>query len=261
MDIENKEKFQRQFRERFLLRHHMAIILLGTAFSGVLVSKLLFTLHIENLIVRYALAIALSYLIFFVCIKLWLFYVSPKRRLKLDATDFLDIPTPSGGPAAESISGIHGGGGEFFGAGASGSFDAHSSIITEMPASTIADGVSSGVGEVVSGAADAAGDEGGIIGIIVLAVLAALVATILGGAIYIIIEAPAILSEAAFEGLLAATLVKRTRLIDNEDWIGSVFKATWIPFAATLGVATLCAAFLHSRFPEAHRLLDIIKGG
>ncbi len=260
----HKERFLKHFRQRHVLRYHMGVILFATGFSGILISKLLFVLHVDNFVLRYAIAVILSYLVFFVCIKLWLLYISPKRATKSNLADWLDIPVPSGGSSGESIPVLHGGGGKFFGAGASGSFDAHSSIATEMPVSTIAEGTSggiSGVGDVVSGAADAVGDEGGIIGIVVLAVLAALVATILGGALYIIMEAPVILSEAAFEGLLAVSLVKKTRAIDGENWMGSVFKTTWIPFAVTLGVAILVGLFLHEYFPEAHRLLDILKKG
>lgn len=79
-----------------------------------------------------------------------------------------------------------------------------------------------------------------------LAVLAAVVAAILGSAIYVVSEAPIILSEAAFEGLLAASLVKKARKIDDEDWIGSIFKTTWKPFATTLTVALIAAFILHT---------------
>jgi len=264
MNMKNKERFQKQFRQRYLLRYHMGVILLATGFSGVLISKLLLVLHVDNFVLRYALAVILSYLVFFLCIRLWLLYVSPKRTAKSNLTDWLDFPTLSGGSTGEGVSALHGGGGKFLGAGASGSFDAHSSIATETSVSTIAEGASggiSGVGDVVSGAADAVGDEGGIIGIVVLAVLAAIVAVILGGAMYVILEAPAILSEAALEGLLAASLVKKTRLIDGENWMGSVLKATWKPFIVTLAFAILAGVILCAHFPEAHRISDILKRG
>ena len=264
MNIIKKERFQKQFRKRHSLRFHMGTILIATAFSGVLISKLLLVLGIDSFVPRYTLAVILSYLVFFVCIKLWLFYVSPKRTSNSASADWLDIPTPSGSSPTEGFSPIHGGGGEFSGAGASGCFDLHSQAVSDIPLSTITEGASngvSGIGDAIGGAADAVGDEGGIIGIVVLAVLAAIVATILGGAVYVIVETPVILSEAAFEGLLAASLVKSTRLIDEGNWMGSVFKATWKPFALTLAVAILGGLILRAYFPEAHRLLDILNKG
>jgi hypothetical protein len=116
-----------------------------------------------------------------------------------------------------------------------------------------------GVGDVVGEAAGALGEEAGVVGILVLTVLAAVVAAILGGAIYLVSEAPVILSEAAFEGLLAASLVKKTRIIDDEDWIGSIFKTTWKPFAATFAVALVAGFILHSYFPEATKLSEIFE--
>ncbi len=62
-------------------------------------------------------------------------------------------------------------------------------------------------------------------------------------------EAPIILSEAAFEGLLAASLVKSTRLIGTSGWMGSIFKATWKPFAITLAVVIVGGVMLHACFP------------
>lgn len=263
MKILKKERFQKLFRRRYALRFHMAAILIATAFSGVIISKLLLVLGVENLVLRYALALILSYLVFFLCIKLWLFYVSPGKTGSSGSGDWLDIPTSSGGSPTEGVPPIHGGGGQFSGGGASGSFDVHLPAVTDTLSTTtdaVSDGASS-VGEAIGGAVDGLGDEGGIAVFIALAVLAAIVATILGGAVYVIIEAPIILSEAAFEGLLAASLVKSTRLIDTSGWMGSIFKATWKPFAITLAVSIVGGLILHAYFPEAHRLADIIKKG
>lgn len=242
----------------------MAAILIATAFSGVIISKLLLLLGLESLSVRYALTVVLSYLIFFVCVKLWLFYVSPRRAGSSGSADWLDIPTPSSGSSTEGLYSFHAGGGQFSGGGASGNFEVHMPVVTDTPMSTATDAVSdgaSGIGDAIGGAVDGLGDEGGIAVVIALAVLAAIVATILGGAAYIIMEAPVILSEAAFEGLLAASLVKSTRLIDSNEWMGSIFKATWKPFTITFAVVIVGGLILHAYFPEAHRLSDIIRKG
>ena len=85
------------------------------------------------------------------------------------------------------------------------------------------------------------------------------VAVVLGGAIYVVLDAPVILSEAAFEGLLAASLVKKTRMISDECWIGSIFKTTWKSFAVTLAVALIAAICLHTFFPSATKLSDLLR--
>jgi hypothetical protein len=263
MIIKRKESFTKDFRQRHSLKFHMSAILVATALSGVLASKLFLALNVDNLVIRYPLAVLIAYLIFFLCIKLWLWYVAPRKKTSSNLTDWLDIPTPSSsGSGGGNTSSFHGGGGEFSGAGASASFDAHASVFSEAPIATISEGssgIADGVGEVVGEAAGALGEEGGIIAMVVLAVLAAVVATILGSAIYVVSEAPIILSEAAFEGLLAASLIKKARIIDDEDWIGSIFTTTWKPFATTFAVALIAAFTLHAYFPEATKLSDIIK--
>lgn len=241
----------------------MSAILFATALSGVLASKFFLILNVDNFVIRYPLAVLFAYLIFFLCIRLWLWYVAPRKEKSSNLADWLDIPAPSSsGSGGGNIPSFHGGGGEFSGAGASASFDAHATILSETPIATISEGssgIADGVGDVVGEAAGALGEEGGIIGIVVLAVLAAVVAAILGSAIYVVSEAPIILSEAAFEGLLAASLVKKARIIDDEDWIGSIFRTTWKPFAITLTIAIIAAFILHEYFPEATRLSDILK--
>lgn len=262
MIIKRKETFLSDFRHRYPLRVHMSAILLATAFSGVLFSKIFLVFSVDNFIIRYPLAVLFSYIVFFICIKLWLMYVSPKKASNSNLSDWLDVPSPSsGGSIGNNIPTFHGGGGTFDGGGASASFELDSSVALEAPISTISEGSSSaadGIGDVVGEAAGAIG-EGGIIGIVVLAVLSILVATILGSAVYVFTEAPMILSEAAFEGLLAASLVKKVRIIDDEDWIGSVFKTTWRPFAIIFCVAAVAALVLHSYFPDATRLSDILR--
>ena len=89
-------------------------------------------------------------------------------------------------------------------------------------------------------------------------VLVVLVVTILASAAVLVHGAPDILSEAAFEGLLAASLIRRARVISETAWAGSVLKTTWKPFAVILGVAFLSGAVLHSVFPQAVKLTDIL---
>jgi len=76
-----------------------------------------------------------------------------------------------------------------------------------------------------------------------------------------VLFAPAILSEAAFEGFLAASLIKGTRAMSQQSWAGSIFRTTWIPFAVRLGVAFFSGVVLHDYFPKAVSLADILWKG
>lgn len=71
-------------------------------------------------------------------------------------------------------------------------------------------------------------------------------------------EAPAILAEAAFEFVLAASLVRSSRAMNEPDWMGSVFRATWKPFAVVLLLAILAGWAMHHYLPEASRMMDVI---
>ena len=98
-------------------------------------------------------------------------------------------------------------------------------------------------------------DEGGIL----LIPLAVLLAVIFGGGIYLIYEAPVILSEAAFELILASTVIKKARKIDDPDWIGSVFRATWPALALTLLVTLMTGWALTTYCPQASKIKDVIQ--
>ena len=158
-------------------------------------------------------------------------------------TSFPDFSSTS------SVPNLSGHGGEFGGGGASGAW-AEAGNIAET-ASTVGDTASEAAGEAVSGLAD----EGGI----VLIPLIILLIVLFGGSIYLIYEAPVIISEAAFELILATTLIRKARSIDNPNWIGSVFKATWPAFALTLVVTVIAGCALMTYYPQAIKITDVFR--
>lgn len=95
--------------------------------------------------------------------------------------------------------------------------------------------------------------------VVIFAVLAAIMAVVVGAGVYLVYEAPFILSEAAFEFILAASLVRGTRKIDSADWMGSVFKTTSIPFVITLGLAVLAGYLMHHYFPNVTRISELFS--
>ena len=266
MKIPNRQAFQKHFQHRFTLRLHMLAILLATTLSGVLFSKVLLMCNIADFRIRYPLSVLASYLVFFFCIKLWLFCISPNKSGKTNALDWLNVPLPSGrGSGGGGVPLFRSGGGQFSGAGASASLESQDAAIVgtgilpeSQPTPTSAGGASDSIGGAVGDAVGALGDDDITVAIIVLAVL---VATIFFSAVYVLYNAPTILSEAAFQGFLAASLIKHMRTMSDHSWVGSVFRKTWIPSTVTVGVAFLCGVVLHSYFPEAARLADILWKG
>jgi len=243
----------------------MVAILAATVCSGVLASKFLLSVGLGSLAIRYPLSVLFAYLVFFLCVKLWLFYVRPRRHTgDSRLSDWLDMPDFSGSGSGCSSGGrgitpFDPGGGQFGGGGASSSFDLTDVGIMDHVGAVGegASGAADGLGDIVGEAAGALGDEGGVAAIVVITALAALIATILGSTVYVVYEAPVILSEAAFEALLAASLIKGTKRIDAGDWVGSVFATTWKPFVVTLIMAWVAGCLLSYYYPGASRIADI----
>ena len=246
---------------RFFLRFHMFLILSATFSSGILVSKILFSFNINNMLIRYPVAVLFSYAGFFGFMKLWLLYLSSSDASNrpadniFDAGDVISSPGDSFSQIPDPICG----GGQFGGGGASGSFDYAPDIVSNtttgplvsFQADTVGDGIADTAGEAASGIFE----EGGI----VLIILGALLAIVFGAGVYLIYEAPVILSEAAFEFLLAASLVKGMKRLDDPDWMQSVLRTTIIPFFVVLFIALLFAAAVKTSYPSAIKLSEAMK--
>lgn len=252
---------------------HMSLILVATVCSGFLATRSMLALHLDNVLVRYPLAVVCAYLVFFLSVKLWLKYVavSPAKRCIPDnAADLIDVlpdapgvwPGGGGFPGAEAL---QGGGGGFSGGGASGSFFGDFTAVADSSTDAVSGGVDTGggiggaIGDVAGDALSGLGDEGGVAAVVVFAVLAAIGAVLVGAGLYLVYEAPFILSEAAFEFVLAASLVRGSRRIDSGDWVGSVFRTTAIPFAVTLGLALLAGFLMHHYFPGVTRISELFS--
>jgi hypothetical protein len=227
----------------------MTLILMVTTLAGVGASKLMLVGGVHNVALRYPLTVILAYLVFLGLVKLWLFLISeaPAHRLVENVGDALtsNIPLPNlPGTGSPSFAG---GGGTFGGGGASESF-----------ADAVPEGIKDAAGSVGDAVGGALDDEGGVALVVVLGILALMLFSVLGGAAYLIWQAPAILSEAAFDALLAASLVRSSRRMNEPDWLGSIFTATWKPFALILAFSLLAGWAMHHFLPAAERVADVI---
>ncbi len=255
-------KFKQRFTKRVFTRFHMSLILLGTILSGVIFSKILLFFGLQHMMIRFIIVLIFAYLSFFLFMKLWLHYLTtPYRKCRKDGSlsDAVDVITSA--PDFVSKNGeqvFNGHGGEFGGAGASGSWENVSSasdiaVSEDMTGSaeSICETTAETAGETISGLAD----EGGIL----LIPLALLLLGIFGGGIYLIYQAPVIISEAAFELILATTLIKKARKIDDPNWIGSVFRSTWPAFSLTLFITIAAGWAFMSYCPQATKITEVYR--
>lgn len=251
--------FMRRFRERFFLRFHMSLILMATALSGLLATKLLLMLQVESIVLRYPLVVIFAYLTFFLFIKLWLIYLSASRVFDVPdigdglVPDFSGMSAPDIDIDAGSPGFGGGGGGTGGGGGVTGSFDGPTVNAQAgfMPSSPAVPESSSGIGDFFSGIFDI--DDDGFI----LIAIGLLLAVIFGSAFYLIYIAPHILSEAAFDFLLGSSLIKSYKKMNKPDWMGSVFKDTYKPFLVVLVVTIAVAWFIHFQDPTFTRITDL----
>lgn len=246
--------FKRSFPERFSVRLHMTLLLFGVFFSGFLFSKVLFELGLRSMLARYVIAVCASYAVFFLLIKIWLWFVTSPPKSEPSLTD-IDIVNADdiAADALQGFGGAH--------QAAEGAFNGHVSDFggggaTDMwgpsitPTTTASSTSSGGSG----GGGFDLGDEG-----VVLIVLAALALTILSAGAYLIWAAPSILSEAAFQALLAAGLINASKKITRRGWVGSVLRSTCVPFLIVLLMTGIFGWVAHKHYPHATRLADIFK--
>ena len=243
----------------------MSLILIGTALVGLLASKLLLLSLVTNIVIRYPLAVVVAYLAFFGFIKLWLAYInSSHERNSYDAADATidvvsSIPDLSGAcmPSLPPTFG-GGGGGMSGGGGVSGSFDVVGADAGKAAFSAVSDsagGLGKTAGDAAGDAASGIAEEAGW----VLVILGILLAIVFGAGIYLVYDAPFVLTEAAFDFALSASLLKSSRKMDDTDWKGSVFRTTWRPFIIVLLISLLGAAFVHSQYPDVQKLSEIFR--
>jgi hypothetical protein len=220
----------------------MFIILLATIMSGVICSKILMLLGVSRMPVRYGIAIIVSYLLFFLFVKLWLLYIGVEKHVRStknkgkSGSDWSDlIPSLRGSGSSGTprlFSGF--GGGRSGGGGAGG-------VVTDSPSNmAVPVGVGSdpsvphggGGGNILEGVSNI-GDEG-FLKFVAIVLLVALVLSIVLVGGYLILSAPHILADAAFQVLLVTGLSHKVRQAKRTGWEISILGATWWCFLLIL---------------------------
>ena len=170
----------------------------------------------------------------------------------------------SGGPVFSGQGGGSGGG------GASSSFDASDaqpSSLLALEGGGVTPGGGDGITGSLSGLGDAAkglgdigdfgGDGDGCLIALAVMIVAGLLLFAIGAAFFVISLGPEILIDAAFSALLAGGLVKAGRRMDQPGWVGSVFKATWLPLSIVLVSLWIFTAVAAVLTPQAHTFPEV----
>jgi hypothetical protein len=265
---ELKRRLAERIRRSYFVRFHMMLILSATVISGVICSKLLSLLGITRMPLRYGIAIILSYLLFFLFIKLWLLYIGIGRRARMKKgkggggsgwgdliPSFRGSGSSSGAPRL--FTGFRGGAS---GGGGSGEAFAESNPSVAVPIGVGADpgvagGAHGGGGSFLDGLSGV-GDEG-FLKLLAIVLLAVLVFSVVIVGAYLIWCAPIILSDAAFHVLLVTGLSRKVRRVKEGNWEMSILRATWWGFLLVLLAAIAFGIVAQLYNPAAVTVRDL----
>jgi len=222
-------------------RLQMMLLVTITGASGLFASFVL--LH-EGMVVmwqHYLAAFGLAYLVFLVLLWLW---------LRTRAEDY-DVPDSSGaGGSGGSGDVFTGGGGQFGGGGASGSFDGPDVDLSL-------------VGDVVSNALGSAGDTLGAadeLAVPLLAIMAivAFIAAIVCSSLFMVYTAPELFAELLVDGVLSASLYHKLRGLRTRHWLETAIHRTALPFLITAVIVSAAGWAMALYAPDAHSLGEVI---
>ena len=260
---------------RYFIRVHMAIMLSLVVLAGLMASRAMLFMGMRAMVFRYPLAVAASYAVFFFLIMLWISYVgrvsASRRSGKSSSFDGGDVTSGGAfdisGGSAKGASGLFkgGGGGGFGGGGSSGSFEGEG-VADMRPSMAVAVAAQPQTSAAPShGGSSSSSSFGGLDidgdGLILLVLFVLLVVGILGVGAYVVYQAPAILSEAAFQAVLVPGLVKTSRNAHDTCWEKTVLKATLFPVAIVLVLAILFGYEANKRCPGAATVRQVMRTG
>jgi hypothetical protein len=218
-------------------RLQMTLILFFTSSIAFVSSTLMLKVfNITAMWFRYSAAALIAYLFFFFALWLWMFYIRANENTKIIMEEIIseadgELKNFLEGEMVEGIQSISSSGSET--------------------------GLSTGDGGKGSGfSLDLDGDA--IKGIlIVIVVMVALSLLVVFG--YIIVAAPALLSEALVDAAVVGAFYKRVRKIQGSNWLLGAIRGTWIPFVIIVAVLSIAGIVIQYLKPEFVSLGDVVR--
>ena len=275
-------RFCSALTHRYFIRVHMTVMLGLVLLSGVLAGRLLWMAGVTNMGFRYPAAVLVSYAAFFGLIRLWLAYVCRADRAgRATAREASSRGSSSasgwtfgggsGSGGSGSGSSLVGGGGSGGGAGASDAWEGGSPqpmAIMAGPSGDVSSGGESSASSASSshglfsrlgGSSSGGGGGGDGDGLLLLILFGVLVAAVCGAGVYVVYQAPVILSDAAFQAVLAGGLAHTARGVHDRSWERSILKATAIPFGLVLVFAAVFGFEAHRLCPGATTVRQVLR--
>ena len=244
------KQMEKELLKRSSPRLQVSIILAFTALAGALTSFAMLHAGIEQMWLRYAVAVLVAYGAFLLLLRLWLWL--QKRSLDIDLPH-LDFGSSGGSGGGGGASGWQGGGGNFGGGGASGSWE-NNAVAASLSSSSSPPSTSSGGSSSFADIISFDADEGILVVIAIVALLAGLIATL-----YVVYTAPALLAEILVDGALVAGLYKRVKKVEQKNWLGSAVRLTIIPALLVAVFVTIAGFALQAAAPEARSIGEVWK--
>ena len=236
------QRLRRQLETFGFPRLQMATLVMLTGLAGFTASALLLSGGMLTMWSRYLLALAIAYLVFLGLLWIWLRSRPDDWHNAPDAINAL--PTPSHGHPHDVSMSVHDG--QFGGGGASGSFDGGSGSFTNI------DGAAGdAVGEALSAAGQA---EELAIPLVVIVLLASLALS----SLFMIWAAPTLFAELLVDGVLSASLYRRLRGLQTQNWIVTALRRTFWPFATTALLVAALGWGMSLYAPGAHSIGEVI---
>jgi hypothetical protein len=261
------ERVRRLLMRRGLPRVLMSLILAATGAAGFLVSFALLHVGVTRMWLRYPVAVLVAYGVFLFLLRVWL-HLQRHSWTDLLPDDLNLINVTDASAHTDAVSSF-GGGGDFAGAGAGG--------VWEEGASNAASGIGGhanvGVSGGVSGGGVSGSSGGGVGGgsgggfdfldgldfdgegcAFFLLAIALIIAGLLAS-LYVVYAAPTLLAELLVEGLLLSGLYGGMKKGARQgDWLGAVFRRTWIPVLLTLTLFAAAGYLLQRAAPRARSI-------
>ena len=229
--------YKRQLERDSFPRLQMGLIVAVTAGVGLITSFLLLQSGMYSMAMRYPLALVVAYLVFLLLLWVWL---RAKDEDFSHISDLPDVmPNLNGGHVSSPFQ--SGGGGDFGGGGASGSFE---------------DGTDSVTSNAVSDALSSVGDGADELAIPLLAIIFAIGMAV--ASLYVVYVAPTLFAELLVDGVLSYTLYRHLHKVETHHWLSTAFKRTIIPLLMTgVFLAISCTLMAHYA-PGAKSIGEVI---
>lgn len=234
------QRVRRQLETFSFPRLQMLVLVTLTGMAGFTASALLLSGGMLTMWSRYLAALGIAYLVFLGLLWIWLRW---RPDDWYDAPDAINaMPSPPHSHAHTNEFGAHDG--HFGGGGASGSFDDAS----------LGDASGEVVGEAFSAAAQA---EELTIPLVVIVFLASLLLS----SLLLVWSAPVLFAELMVDGVLSASLYRRLRGLQPQNWVMTAIRRTAWPFATTALIVAALGWGMALYAPGAHSIGEVIAHG